>query len=126
MILYLGQTLTTDVGSVGSFAAAKVHDNVKASILLSDMNQEARMIREGFLRQLVDCRWPGKKVPVPFWKRRVIEERNLDAKRVAMEKIAKMKEWNLRVDDDVIYEQLGLPMPIQTEVEEPDSMKEPT
>ena len=107
----LGQTLTTDIGAIGSRAAATVHENVKASILLSDIQQERRMIREGFLRQMVELRWPNKAMPVPHWVRDLVEPRNIDEERLDMERLNAANVHGLALDEDVKYELLGLPMP---------------
>jgi len=48
--MILGQTLTTDVGKTGSFAAAKVHDGVRDDKRLSD----AKLI-SGTVQQMVDA-----------------------------------------------------------------------
>lgn len=62
----LGQTLTTDVGSTGSFAASQTHNEVRKDLILSD----ARII-ENTLNQIV--RWTvdqnfGKNVPAPVFR----------------------------------------------------------
>lgn len=60
--LILGQTLTTDVGKGGSYAAAKVHDKVKADRLAAD----CRMLQATFQR-IVDAlcalNFPAAKPP---------------------------------------------------------------
>lgn len=49
----LGQTLTTDVGSVGSFAAGKVHADVRSDIVQSDTNLVVSTIKR--LIQLINA-----------------------------------------------------------------------
>lgn len=111
-ILYLGQTLTTDVGNVGSFAAAKVHENVAASILLDDLANEAEMVRNQVIRPLVAMKWPGRRdVPMPVFKRMLLETKNLDADRLALEQLRAAKEFGLPFDAAEAYERLGLTMP---------------
>lgn len=44
--LILGQTLTTDVGSSGSYAAAKVHDNVRADKRRADLRRIAESVQQ--------------------------------------------------------------------------------
>lgn len=112
-ILVLGQTLTTDVGSVGSLAAARVHENVRASISKSDMQQEARTLRDQVFRPMVSFRWPGQEMPVPIWQRDVGEEQDLEGDRMKLEKFRFMAERNLPVDPEVVYEELGIPQPKQ-------------
>lgn len=108
---YLGQTLTTDTGGVGSFALGKVHDNVRADLLVSDIQDERAMIREQVIRPIVQLRWPNTKHPLPHFVRRVIEAKNLDEERLNIEKLTYMQGRNLPVDDDVVYEMLGIPQP---------------
>jgi len=119
-ILYLGQTLTTDVGSVGSFAAAKVHENVAASILLDDLANEGQVIRNQVIRPLVAMKWPGRDVPMPVFVRKLIETKNIDADRLALEQVRAAKELGLRMDDAEVYERLGLTMP-EDQPDEPDA-----
>lgn len=110
-ILYLGQTLTTEQGGVGSLALGRVHENVRASITLSDIAKERRAIRRCILTPMIRFRWPNVDMPVPHFQRRVIEEKSLDADRVELEKLRFMRELNLPVDQAIIYERLGYPMP---------------
>ena len=110
-IALLGQTLTTDIGAVGSRAAAVVHESVKAHILKSDIQQERRMVREGFLRPMVEMRWPNKAMPIPHWERDLVEARDVDVERLDIERLRAAREENLPLDLDVKYELLGLPMP---------------
>jgi len=110
-ILYLGQTLTTEAGPVGSLALGRVHDNVRASLTLSDIANERRMVRRQIIAPMVRFRWPGVDVPMPTFTRRIIEEKNLDQERLEMEQLRFALELNLPVDDRVKYERLRMPMP---------------
>jgi len=112
-ILVLGQTLTTDVGSVGSLAAARVHENVRASISLSDINGERRTIEKGVLRQMVGLRWPGRPMPIPNFKRKIVEDRNLESERLDLEQLQKARDFGLAIDPEVMYERLRIPPPKQ-------------
>lgn len=72
-IAILGQTLTTKIGETGgAYAAAEVHERVRADILKSDIGSEARTIRNDLLRSLVVLKF-GSDWPVPYW-RRIIEK----------------------------------------------------
>lgn len=110
-ILWLGQTLTTEQRDTGSLALGKVHANVLASILISDLKKEARMIRQQILTPMIHFRFPGKNLPIPLFKRRVLEEKNLEEQRLALEKLRFMAERNLVVDTDVVYDMLDIPLP---------------
>jgi phage gp29-like protein len=110
-ILWLGQTLSTDVGAVGSFAAAKVHDNVRTDILLSDLRKEARCIRSQVLRPMTLMKFPRKDVPIPHFKRTVIESKSVDADRLGLERLKIAKELGVSLSADQVYEWLGTTPP---------------
>ena len=112
-ILYLGQTLTTEPGAVGSLALGQVHDNVRASLTLSDLTKERGILREHVFRPMLRFRWPGVAVPVPVFQRQVTEARDLDSERLDLEKFRYLQERGLAVDDEVIYDRLGVPPPKQ-------------
>lgn len=110
-ILYLGQTLTTEQETTGSLALGKVHANVRTSITVSDMKKEARTIREQILRHMILFRFPTTPMPVPYFKRVIVEEAQLDAQRLTLDKLRFMKEQGLLVDSEYVYESLGIPRP---------------
>lgn len=119
-ILWLGQTLTTDVGDRGSFAAAQVHDNIRASIMLGDVKNERRLIEQQVLRPMVRLRWPGAGRATPKWTRRIIEAKNLDADRLVMEQIRLAREAGLPIDNDDLYEMLRVPIPKNPDEQDTD------
>lgn len=110
-ILWLGQTLTTEVGDRGALSTASVHENVKASIGRSDIGKERRTIGRQIIRPMVRMRFPGKDVPLPKFMRQIAELRDLDAERLNLEKLKHLREAGLPVDREVEYEMLGVPMP---------------
>lgn len=112
-ILYLGQTLTTEMQSVGSFAAAKVHDNVRSDILLSDIRQEATAIKYGIIAPMVQLRFPNKDVPLPVFKRVLHETRYVEGERLTMDQITLAKELGMPLDQDWLYEALSIPKPVE-------------
>ena len=63
------------------------------------------------LAPMVKFRWPQVPRPVPIFKRRVIEEKNLDAERLELDKLRFMREMGLPVAPELVYERLGYPMP---------------
>jgi len=115
-ILYLGQTGTTDIGDRGSFAAIKVHDNVRADLLMSDIKTEARMIRQALIRPMCLLKWPRREIPLPHFVREVHEVKNLDAERLSLEQLRAAKEFGLPVDEDEQYRMLNIPKPKPVEV----------
>jgi phage gp29-like protein len=110
-ILYLGQTLTTDTQGIGSLALGKVHEGVRASITLSDIQKEARVIRNQVLRPMVRMRWPGMNLQIPEWTRVIADSANVEQDTLKLEKLRFMAERGLPVDDEVIYDWLGVPIP---------------
>lgn len=111
-ILYLGQTLTTDIGDVGSRAAATVHDNVRIDLLVGDISAEAATIREQLLAPMCRLRFPNDpKVPVPMFTRVMPSRRNLDEERTNMEKVRVMREMGLPLLVDDVYNMFGFTRP---------------
>ena len=110
-ILYLGQTLTTEQGNVGSLALGRVHENVRASITLSDMKKEARTIREEVLKPMIRMRFPGVVMPIPIFQRKVAEEKDIEGMRLSLDVLRYMREAGLPVDPEYVYEVLDVPQP---------------
>lgn len=110
-ILYLGQTLTTEPGNVGSLALGRVHDSVRAGLTLSDIKLEANAIQGQILKWMIHFRWPTQNVPVPKFARAPAEARNLDADRIALDQLRFLREAGLPVDSEQVYERLGWQAP---------------
>lgn len=110
-ILWLGQTLTTDVGDRGSFAAAEVHDNIRADILLADIEAEARMIRDQILRPMVRLRFPTVDMPTPYFVRQTKVTRDIESERLSMDQVNAAKALGLEMDVDEVYDKLSLTRP---------------
>ncbi len=113
-VLYLGQTLTTAPGTVGSLALGRVHESVQAALTVSDIENESHVIEDQIMRWIVRHRWPRAQfgdVPIPHWVREVEQPVNLDADRLTLEKLAYMDRRNLSVDPDWIYTALNIPQP---------------
>lgn len=123
-ILYLGQHGTTEIGDRGSFAAIKVHDNVRADLLLSDMQNEARCLRQSLLRPLARAKWPKKKeLPVPHWERVLLERADTDEARLNLDRLRLANEMGMLLDEDTRYEWLGAPKP--RPIRTPDDQERP-
>jgi len=71
----LGQTLTSDVGSVGSLAAAQVHDEVRFDLMEADATALAETVTTQILRPLVGFN-RGWDVPVPRFAFEIEEPRD--------------------------------------------------
>jgi phage gp29-like protein len=120
-ILWLGQTLTTDIGAVGSFAAAKIHDNVRGSILASDLQAEAYCVREQVLRPMVELKYPGKNAPIPCFHRKTSVRRDIELERLVLEQLAFAAKEGLTVNSDWLYDSLAIPRPESGDL--PDTVK---
>ena len=73
----LGQTLTTDTtGSTGSYAAAKIHGEVRRDLVEADAQALATTLREQLLRPLVGFNF-GWDRPLPWFRFKYEEEEDL-------------------------------------------------
>ena len=114
-ILYLGQTMTTDVADRGALATAKVHKEVAASINASDRRQLDRVLREQLVRPMVEMKYPRQDVPVPYLKFETKDEVNVEAARLEIDRMKAAREFGVRLDDDWMMKALE----VQGEVVEP-------
>lgn len=108
-ILWLGQTRTTDSGQSGSFALAKVHDNVRADLLYSDIRKESTMVREQILAPMVRLYFPDQEVPVPMFRRKFVAAKDIEAERLVLDQLRFMKDSGLYVEPQHIYQSFGIP-----------------
>ncbi len=103
----LGQTLTSQVGDAGSYAAAKVHDLVRQDILESDCNALSRTVGRDLIRPLVLFNFgPVKRFP---WLK-LKYERPEDQKQQS-EIYKTLGEAGLRIPSEHVYEKFGIPQP---------------
>lgn len=112
---YLGQTLTTDIGDVGSRAAATVHNEVRKDLLFADISSERRTVSQQVIRPMLKLKFPGKEMPMPRWIREVPERRDIEAERLDLDQLRFAAENGVRLDKQIIYERLRLPEPITPE-----------
>ena len=111
-ILWLGQTLTTDIGNVGSRAAAEVHERVRSDILFRDIKAEARFIRSNILTPMVRLRFPGQAKPVPHFTRVLKEETDVEGSRLRMDQARMMLDAKAPMLVDEFYEATGFTKPV--------------
>jgi len=62
-ICILGETLTTDIGSVGSLAAAQVHSGVLDKLVDSDSDLLSDTLHEQLITWMIEYNYPGAAVP---------------------------------------------------------------
>ena len=111
--LFLGQTLTTDTtGATGTYAAAKVHDNVRRDLLESDIQKEARTIRSQLLAPLVRWRF-GPQVPTPYFKRELADPVNYKLEAEVAQIVT--QGVGLPLAKKELYERLGYRIPDEGE-----------
>ena len=104
----LGQTLTTDTaGATGTYAAARVHAQVRRDLVKADAQALAQTLREQLLRPLVGFNFGWEK-PVPWFRFRYEEEEDL---RTLSEVYRNLQEMGLPLDMEHVAERFGIPLP---------------
>lgn len=114
-ILYLGQTLTTELGDTGSRAAAQVHEGVRKDICIADIAAERRTIERQIFRFMLNLKFPNKPMPLPRFCRELPERRDVETERLVLDQITFAVGHGLRIDEEVMYEKLQLPIPLTPE-----------
>ncbi len=110
---WLGQTLTTETpGLGGTFAASKIHDEVRKDLRADDLRKEARTIRRDLLAPLTRFRF-GTGVPVPLFTRKLPGPRNLQELTTVLD--AAVNRLGVRVPLAWTHEALGIPLPSDDE-----------
>jgi len=104
----LGQTLTTDTeGSTGTFAAGKVHAEVRQDLLEADAEMLSETIREQVIRPLVGFNFGWDK-PIPGFGFNIAEDEDLKTVAETYEILVKMGQ---PIAQQHISERFGVPMP---------------
>ena len=107
----LGQTLTTQEGKVGSYALAKVHENVRLDILEADADFLASVINDQLIRWLVDWNFPNVESYPKF---EIITEYGEDLEHEA--KVLKhIYDMGLEIPKKYLYKKFGIPQPEKDE-----------
>jgi len=103
----LGQTLTTDTaGSTGTYAAARVHAQVRRDLVEADAQALAATLREQLLRPLVGFNFGWDK-PAPWFRFRFEEEEDLKALSVVYRNLAAI---GAPLDMEHVAERFGIPL----------------
>ncbi len=103
----LGQTLTSDTtGSKGSYAAAKVHDQVRRELVVADAQSLAQTLREQLLRPLVGFNFGWDK-PVPWFRFRYEEGEDL---KTLSEVYANLANMGMPLSLEHVAERFGIPL----------------
>ena len=124
-IVWLGQTLTTDVVATGSYAAARVHNKVRSDLLASDLRSEANCLREQLFRPMLRLRFPNVVMPVPIFKRDTSALEDIDSKKLRLEQLTFAASQSLPVPRKWLYDALSIPRPDEDAVELKPAAKAP-
>lgn len=103
----LGQTLSSDIGDGGSYAASKTHAEVRQDILEGDCKGLSKTIRRDLIRPLVLFNF-GDDSRLPYVKFHF--EKPEDQEKEA-EKYKTLAEIGLPISTEHIYEKFGIPKP---------------
>ena len=110
-ILWLGQTLTTDVVATGSYAAARVHNKVRSDLLDSDLRAEAACLRQQLFKPMLNLHFPGREMPLPIFKRETSVIRDVDSDKLRLEQLTFAASQGLEVPKKWLYDALNIPRP---------------
>lgn len=106
----LGQTLTTDVGSTGSYAASKTHNEVRHDLKEADCKALAETLRKYLVRPLVLFNIPNADLTRLPWVRFKYEPPE-DLERTSKIYKTVVTDMGLPVAKDHMYEKFGIPKP---------------
>lgn len=104
----LGQTLTTEIGSAGSFAASQTHDEVRHDILQADSDLLCEVLNNTIVRWLVDYNFAGIVAYPRFWMRTDEEQ---DLKPLAERDEILVAKIGLPVSRRYFYDKYDIPEP---------------
>jgi len=104
----LGQTLSTEVGPRGSYAAAKVHNEVRLDLVSADATAIAKTIRKQLFLPLVGWNF-GFDVPAPYIEFAVeaSEDKEKEAKTVSI----LFKDVGVPLSKKWVYDKFNIPPP---------------
>lgn len=104
----LGQTLTTEVGSRGSYAASQTHAEVRQDLLEADAKALAETLRRDLIRPLVLFNF-GPEARLPWLKFHYEPPEDLEA--ASKTYAVLVKDVGLPIAAEHIYEKFGIPKP---------------
>jgi phage gp29-like protein len=109
----LGQTLTTEIGDTGSYAAAKVHGEVRDDLVKADADLLCECLNETLIKWIVDYNFPGVQDYPKIWINTEPEE---DLKTLAeRDKILLRDIGGFDVPVSYIRDTYGIPAPEEGE-----------
>ncbi|MBI5056992.1 MAG: DUF935 family protein [Nitrospirae bacterium] len=109
--LILGQTLTSDVGDKGSYAASKTHDEVRKEFVKADADELCEALNDQVIKWLVDYNFPNVQRYPKIWIRTEDED---DLKPLA-ERDKLLVEIGVPITKKYFYDTYGIPEPQEGE-----------
>lgn len=109
--LILGQTLTSEVGDKGSYAASQTHNDVRKEIVKADADELCESLNGQLIKWLVDYNFPGVTEYPQVWVRTEDEE---DLKPLA-ERDQILVNIGVPVTKKYFYDTYGIPEPKEGE-----------
>lgn len=103
----LGQTLTSDVGNTGSYAAGKVHNEVRQDLTKADCKALAKTIRRDIIKPLVAFNF-GDVPRLPWIKFHYEEPEDQEKEAQTYNTLVNM---GLPIATEHMYEKFGIPKP---------------
>lgn len=105
--LVLGQTLTSDVGDKGSYAASKTHNDVREEYIKADADELCEALNGQVIKWLVDYNFPNVKRYPKIWIRTKDEG---DLKPLA-ERDQILVDIGVPITKEYFYDTYGIPKP---------------
>ena len=110
--IVLGQTLTTEVGDTGSYAASKTHDEVRGDICKADCDALCETLNKQLIIPLVDYNFPNVETYPETWCRCEEEQ---DLKPLAERDKLLAVDIGVPVTKQYFYDTYGIPHPEEGE-----------
>ncbi len=104
----LGQTLTTEIGGTGSYAASQTHETVREDYIKADADSLSAALNRQLVRWIVDYNFPGVTRYPKVWIR---TEGEKDLKPLADRDKLIIVDMGVPVTADYIYNTYGIPKP---------------
>ena len=108
----LGQTLTTEVGDKGSYAASQTHNDVRKDYIKADADGLCEAQNNSLIRWIVDYNFPGVGEYPKIWIR---TEQEKDLKPLAERDAILVQNIGLPVSQQYFYDTYGIPKPEEGE-----------
>ena len=108
----LGQTLTTEMGGGGSYAASRTHNDIRADYTKTDADSLSATLNNQLVRWIVDYNFPGVTRYPKVWIR---TDQEKDLKPLADRDKVLIVDMGVPVGSQYIYDTYGIPRPEKSE-----------